>query len=167
MIPYDILAAGAACWVATLVYVTFDRHDLHWDKNTISHYLVGPGGNVLAAGFFAFAVGLLFLAIVAPFPADLLFFVGGVGIAVAGATKQLVPDQPAHLIGARLAYACAGAGMILDSGAYWWAMCAAIAAAIGTARLAVLWYGEDWTAMAERTVAAVYLAWIALVVALR
>ena len=164
---------GAAAFAAILVYDQHRRSDLNRWRDPISAYLAGPDGHLMALGFFAMSAALLAIANTAPPVAAALLIAGAFGTSIAAITRAFARDRTLHLIGARLAYGCAGLGMLFDSS--------------GVARIffgaglvvaaAIAWYeghaAQLWTAMEEgdvalptawieRTVLAVYLVWVGI-----
>jgi len=173
-----VAVIGAAIFAAILWWDQRNRSDLHWWRDPISAYLAGPDGHLMAAGFFCMSGALLAIANTAPpLPAALLI-AGAFGTALAAITRAFARDRTLHLIGARIAYGCAGIGMLLDSsgtGRIFFGAGIVVAAAIAGykghgARWASEWslkaIGKDITdlptAWIERTVLAVYLVWVGI-----
>lgn len=153
--------AGVLIWTIALIVAHIARlKGDNWLTNTISHYLTGPDGEAVDIGFYALGVGLVALAFtVGTWPA-VFYVIGGIGTVGAAITRAVWPNSQWHVRAAGAAFGGIGVADILASLGHSSLLVLAITAPV----VAVLTLGERAnTAIQEKSVAALYVAWLLIV----
>lgn len=181
-----VALAFALLFLGVALGLQATRVDLHWQQDTLSLYLHGPGGLLLRIAYvlLAAAIAIVAAGLYAQAPSRtrsaapvLLFVVAALGLCVLAIGESYLPQQApllaplVHALSAQAAFLCMTSAMLLQSA--WlrrqlvWQRSAGIAQGLAFAAFAAMWLHVLWRTplrgLTQKLTIVLILAWLVLV----